>query len=229
MPKKHNINGIHAQRLKDIRAFINFDYDLRKPLTKYQKRRIKQYWDEINQLTARPYQVYRPKSKAHLKEAQQFAQHGKRLPGLKVAFIPIANPKKKTKIRFTKAGKLITETDHVSTQALEFDMTKLIKDPFGHTNDVIKQNTHAKAFSITADQFEIPQTYSRETIANGVLKMAMKYSNEERNNYFGNWMFGLKAHHFKNQADLMEYKSEKAKAKKRLQKERKNRKRRKSK
>lgn len=229
MPNKHNINGIHAQRLKDIRPFINFNYDLRKPLTKYQKRRIKQYWDEIDKLTARPYQIYRPRSKVHLKKAQIFAQHEKNLPGLKVAFIPVSNPNKKTKIRFTKKGELIAETEHVRTRFLEFDMFELINDPVGHAQELVDGDPFGKAFSILAGQFEIPAAYSRNLVAEQVGKYALKYSNEEANNYFGNWMNGLNSHHFKNQASFMDYQAEKSKAKKRLQRERKNRKRRKDK
>jgi hypothetical protein len=65
MPK-NNINTIHAQRLKAIRPFIDFNYDLRKPLSKYQKAKIKTYYDEIDQLTARPNKVYRPRKKENL-------------------------------------------------------------------------------------------------------------------------------------------------------------------
>lgn len=229
MPKKHNINGIHAQRLKDIRPFINFDYDLRKPLTKYQKTRIREYWREIDALTARPYQVFRPRSKAHLKKAQEFAQHEKQLPGLKVAFIPVSNPKKKTKIRFNKKGELIAENDHVRTRFLEFDIDKLIADPVGHAQELIDSDPSGKAFSILAGRYEIANTYDRSRLPVWVGRFAEKYSSEDQNNYFGNWMVGLNSHHFKNQGDLMDYMRDKAKAKRDIKRKRKNARRRKSK
>lgn len=229
MPKKSNINGIHAQRLKDIRPFINFDYDLRKPLTKYQKSRIREYWREIDALTARPYQVYRPRTKAHLKKAQEFAQHEKQLPGLKVAFIPVSNTKKKTKIRFTKKGELITENDHVRTRFLEFDPMQLIENPVEHAKAIVAKDPAGKAFSILAGRFEIPNTYDRELLPIWVGRFAEKYSNSEANNYFGNWMVGLNSHHFKNQVDLMEYMRDKEKAKQNIKRKRKNARRRKSK
>jgi hypothetical protein len=228
MPKQNNINGIHAQRLKSIRSFVNFDYDLRKPLSRHQKRKIKTYFDEIDALTARPYHAYRPRSKAHLKKAQEFAQHEKRLPGLKVAFIP-TNGIEKPKIRFTKSGELIAETEHVRTRFLEFDPLELIESPIQHTEDVIAKDKQAKSFTILAGRYEIPNSYSRERVGAWVSKFAEKYSNQDANNYFGNWMVGLNAHHFKEQASFDEYREAKAKAKKDLQRKRRNKKRRKSK
>lgn len=228
MPKKNNINGIHAQRLKAIRSFVNFDYDLRKPLTKHQKRRIKTYFDEIDALTARPYHAYRPKDKARLRTAQEYAQHEKRLPGLKVAFIP-TNGVEKPKIRFTKSGELIAETKHIRTRFLEFDELALIEDAKAHTNDVISQDPIAKSFTILAGRYEIPNSYSRERVGEWVAKFAEKYGNQDLNNYFGNWMVGLSAHHFKEQADFDDYRTAKINAKRELQRKRRNKKRRKSK
>jgi len=225
MPRKNSINGIHAQRLKAIRSFVNFDYDLRKPLTKYQKQKIKTYFDEIDALTARPYHAYRPRTKDHLRKAQEFAQHEKQLPGLKVAFIP-TNGIEKPKISFNTAGELIAETEHVRTRFLEFDKMALLADPEAHTKDIIKGDPQAKSFTILAGRYEIPNSYSRARVGAWVAKFAAKYSNPDANNYFGNWMVGLNAHHFKQQADFDDYRNAKAKAKQKLQRERRNRKRR---
>src|SRR4051812_16427516 len=101
--RKAKLNGISAQRLKEIRRFVEFDYDLRKPLTKSAKSKIKRYHDEITALTNRPYQVFRPRSKQHLREAQEFAQHEQFLPKLRVAFIP-TDGANKVELKFTKKG-----------------------------------------------------------------------------------------------------------------------------
>lgn len=229
MPKtKNNTNKIHAQRLKAIRPFVDFNYDLRKPLSQYQKSKIKTYYDEIKQLTARPYQSYRPRNKGRLKKAQEFAQHEKQLSGLKVAFIPVANPKQRTKISFDKSGELIAETQHVRTRFIPFDPELLILDPEQHARDVI-DNSKAKRFGILAGAFEIPNSYSRSRLPTWVGKLAAAYSKADKNNYFGNWMVGLSAHTFKEQSDFDDYRNAKNKAKQAIQKERKNRKRRKSK
>lgn len=225
MPKNNSINGIHAQRLKAIRKYINFDYDLRKPLSNYQKRKIKQYHDEIDALTARPNQVYRPKDKGRLRKAQQFAQHEKYLPGLDVAFIP-TDGKTKAKIRFDKSGDIVAVSDHVITRGLELETDKLLIDPIAHVNEVIKRDPHAKQFTVKAGRYEIPVPVTRATVANYVARLTARYSDEGANNYHGNWLHGLNSHTFKNQATFDEYQMAKNAAKRELQRERRNAKRR---
>lgn len=220
MKSNSNLNGVYSQRLKDIRPFINFNYDLRKPLTAHQKRRINEYYNEIQALTHRPYQVYKPRRKDHLKTAQKFAQHEKKLPGLKVAFIP-TNGDEKTKIEFTKKGQLIAKTKHVRTEHIDLDEDALLEDAFAHVNKRIKKYKSAKRFTILAGKYEIPRTYSREKIAEGVNHFVAKYSDDTANNYFGNWLHGLAAHHFKEQAELDEYMKAKDAARAKVKRERK--------
>lgn len=225
MPNKNSRNGIHSQRLKAIRPYVNFDFDLRQELTPYQKRKIKQYYDEIDALTARPYHVYRPRSKAHLKKAQEFAQHEKQLPGLKVAFVP-TNGKDVPKIRFNKDGDIVATTEHVTTRVLSLNTRELIADPIGHVEKVIAQDKQAKRFTALCGRYEIPVSQSRATIANFIANLTAKYSNEDANNFHGNWLHGIAAHHFQNQATFSDYMAEKQANKRKLQVDRKRARRR---
>lgn len=221
MPTNLSLNGIHAQRLKAIRSYVDFDYDLRKPLTKYQKSKIKKYFNEIDALTARPYQVYRPRTKDHLKKAQDFAQHEKRLPGLKVAFIP-TNGKDRARIRFDSKGNIETVTNHITTRGLSLNTDALLKDPIKHVNQVIKKEPHAKRFSVLCGRFEIPVTHSRETVAGYVAFLTGKYTADKGNHFHGNWLHGLAAHYFTDQSSFNDYMTEKQAAKKELQRKRRN-------
>lgn len=225
MPKNNSRNSIHSQRLKAIRPYVNFDFDLRSELTQYQKRKIKTYFDEIDALTARPYQVYKPKTKQRLKKAQEFAQHEKQLPGLKVAFIP-NNGKDRAKIRFNKAGDIVATTDHITTRVLSLDTFELINDPIGHVNKVIEADPHAKRFTALCGRYEIPVSQSRATIGRFIGNLTAKYSSEEANNFHGNWLHGIAAHHFTNQADYSDYMKEKQANKRKVQSDRKKAKRR---
>lgn len=215
MKKNSNSNGIHAQRLKAIRPFVSFDFDLRHKLTDYQKAKIREYYKEVEALTHRPYYVYKPRNKNHLKKAQQFAQHEKNLPGLKVAFVPVAN-EMKPKIRISKKGEFSVQTEYVKTNNLQLNKRQLLKNPIAHVNKVIATDPTAKRFTILAGKYEINRTYDRERIGEGVAFYVNKYSNAKANNYFGNWLHGLAAHHFKNQSDIAEYSKAKEKAKRKL-------------
>ena len=219
MPKKNTAKNIHAQRLRAIRPFVNFNFDLRSELTPYQKQKIKTYYDEIDALTARPYQTYKSKSKQRLKKAQEFAQHEKHLSGLKVAFIP-TNGKDRAKIRFNAAGDIVAETRYVSTRVLSLDTAALIRDPIGHVEQIIKADKKAKRFTALCGRYEIPVSQSRATIGRFVAHLTAKYSTEDANNFHGNWLHGIAAHHFTEQADFGEYMQEKQKNKAKVQKDR---------
>jgi hypothetical protein len=210
---KINKNGIHAQRLKEIRRFVDFNYDLRKPLTSSQKRKIKTYHDEISALTNRPYQVYRARSRTHLYEAQEFAQHGKRLPGLKVAFLPVDGANK-IKLRFTGRG-VVGKTKHVVITDVKLSIAQLLINPEKHVNERIAGNP-AKQFTVQAGRYEIPSPYLPSTIGKAVARLVSRYGadsgyDEDNNHYFGRWLHGLKAYEFEAQAGLQEYLIEKAK------------------
>jgi len=221
VPKHISINGIHAQRLKQIRKFVDFDFDLRKPLSKYQKAKIKKYHHEIDALPSRPYHAYRSKDKKRLQRAQEFAQHEKRLPGLKVAFIP-TDGEHRPKIRVNKKGEITATTDHVITRGLELDTFELLENPVEHVNAVIAGHPDAKSFTVKAGRFEIPQPHSRATIANYVARLTARYYAGAGHHYHGNWLHGLSSHQFKNQADFNDYNKTKNANKKKRQKDRRN-------
>lgn len=200
---------LHSARLKTIRPYVSFNYDLRKPLTTSAKKKIKQYYDEVTALTNRPFQVYRPRSRAHLHEAQAFAQHEKNLPGLKVAFLP-SDGSHKIKVRFTKKG-IRAKTKNVIITDVKLSVRQLLLNPEKHVNERIAGNP-AKQFTIQAGRYEIPRPYLPETVAKGVSRLVAAYSDKESNHYFGRWLHGLKAYEFAEQGTLQEYLIEKQKS-----------------
>jgi ribosome modulation factor len=208
MPKKIGpVNGIHAERLKQIRRFVNFDYDLRKPLSSAAKKKVKRYHDEITALTNRPYQVYRARDPNNLKKAQKFAQHEKRLPGLKVAFIP-TDGANRVKLSFNKSG-VTAHTKYVNTRHIEFDAAQLIEDPEGYVERKLR-NVNAGQFTIQAGKYEIPQGYIKSSVPKAVARLTMRYGEasgveEDNNHHFSRWLHGVFAHTFEKQADLVEY------------------------
>jgi hypothetical protein len=206
MPKRTrtlSAKQLHSARLKQIRPFVSFNYDLRKPLSEAAKRKIKRYSDEVAALTNRPYQVFRPRSPTHLYEAQAFAQHGQKLPGLKVAFLPVDTAQGKMKLRFTDRG-VVGKTKYITMSDVRLSVRKLLDDPEAHVNAKIAGNP-AKQFTIQAGRYEIPRPYLPESVGRAVAKLVATYSDDESNHYFGNWLHGLKAYQFENQSELGDY------------------------
>lgn len=224
---RKNKNGIAAERLKDIRPFVDFNFNLNEKLTNYQKAKIRKYHKEITALKARPNQVYRPRRKDHLKAAQDYAQHITPLTGIKVAFIP-TNGRDRVKVKFDSKNNVTTKTEFITTTHIPLDKFELLRDPKGHVEQAIK-DSNAKQFSIAAGEYEITQTHSKKLIGEAVAEITSnkKYANPESNHYFGNWLFALKGYHFKRQRSLQSYQNAKDRNKKELQRENRNARRRK--
>lgn len=202
------------KRLKEIRKFVDFDYDLRKPLSPAAQRKIKRYHDEISALTNRPYQVFRPRSKAHRLQAQKFAQHETHLPGLKVAFIPTdgVNP---VRLKFGKRG-VSAKTAHVQWEVIPLSKAGLLRDPISEVEKRIARRVE-KQFTINAGKYEIPQPYIKESLPEAVARLVMKYGeesglDEDDNHYWGHWLESVKAYKFDNQTGVQEFLLEKAKS-----------------
>lgn len=205
------------QRLKEIRPYINFNYDLRKPLSKTQKRKIAVYYNELAALFSRPYQIYRPKGGRASKKLQAFAQHDRYLPGLKVAVIP--NNGEEMKITKNKKGEYKAKGEFVEFSTVPLDTDELLENPEAHVNERIEQYP-AKQYTIQAGRYEIPIPHLPNTVGKAVAKLCAKYSDESDNHYFGNWLHGLIRYKFHNQEQIKDYLVTKHAAIKRDKKER---------
>lgn len=220
MPKntrKNRAKQLHAERLRKIRPYVNFNYDLRRPLSSAARRKIKQYSDEVDALTSRPYQVVRPRRADHLKDAQEFAQHEKKLPGLKVAFVP-TNGVEKLRLSYNKNG-VKARNSTVEVEHIKLSLSGLLRDPKAYTDSRVRKHP-AKSYTIQAGRYEIPASFTKDTIGTGVERYVNKYDNDDANNYFANWLHGVFAYQFHNQDSLQSYLQEKQKYIKRGKRER---------
>jgi hypothetical protein len=218
MPKKFKKQNIHAERMKVIRPFVSFSFDLRKSLTSYQKVKIKKYFTEINALTARPFQLYRSKNSTRLKTAQSFAQHEVFLRDLKVAFIP-SNGEDKLKVNFNSSGELKVKSTHVETSFIELSKWHLVRNPKKHVEKLLKKREE-KRFTILCGKYEIPKSLDKKEAADTASNLTKKYDDKDANNYFGNWLIGISAHKFNKQKNYDAYRETKRKSREELKKRR---------
>lgn len=224
-------NKIHIQRLKLIRPYINFNYSINEikkgNLSNYDKAKIKKYYDIVNGLQSQPHYVYRGRNNSRLKAAMEFANQPK-LKGFKAALIPTPEFGRKPKISFNKKGDItVSNSKHIHTKSVLFNKRDLLINPEKEIKRALnKFPATYKRFAAMCDVHEQRRAYSKNKTVSEITKLMMQYRNEEKNNYFGNWLNGLYGYSFDNQTDYDEYKSEKRKAKTKLQKDRKNAKRR---
>lgn len=233
--QKKKARKLFNARVKQIRPFVDFDFDLRKPATKAQKAKVKRYSDEISKLTNRPYQVYRPRLRERLRPAQQFSQHESQLPGLKVAFIP-TDGKGTTRLRFTKSG-IVAQSEYVSIRGISLSIRGLAGDTPEYVARRIS-GVAASHFTIQAGAFEIPIPYLPESVPKAVSLLVERYGGhgppddkeDRENHHWANWLHGLKGYESDNQEDVVAYlmdkrsriksdKKERDKLRKRIQRE----------
>lgn len=109
------------KKLKLIRPYVSFDYDLRKKLAPSQIRKVNRYHETVKSIlklqgstfnNTNNSHIYRPKTKKHLKAAQEFYQ----IDEFKdIKAIPIAKVGgKKPRVRFNKKGKISVRDENVT-------------------------------------------------------------------------------------------------------------------
>jgi len=215
MPKKRQpINKEYSKKLKAIRGYVDFDYDLRKRLHPNSKRKINKYFEAINTIQARPNKVYRSKNKKRVKEVQSFGRNGfDGLPGIKVAFYesPAANP---VKIKFDKKG-LHAKGKYFDIRYVPFDLQNLLDNPNGEVNRALNDSgtKGAKYFRLSVGengQFNIASPRARESVPGFINQLMEKYTKttddgKPNNNYWANWLHGLLPMTVKNQTSLDDF------------------------
>jgi len=227
--KKQNQKIAKAQ-IKEMRPYMKSLYaiDLRKEITSAQRSFITRAWNEYQELTARPFKVYRTKNKQRLKIAQEYARHEKGKPKFDVAFIPSADPK--AKIKFSKTGMEIS-SKYVTEKFLFFDIKKLAENPEHEIMRALERNPTAKQFIIMAGKFLYNGGLPRSLVKDKVMNLMAQYSpggqgyaRRGENSHYSNWLFGLVSFEAKNQTSIDEYRKAYSKSRQgQLEKRRKER------
>lgn len=201
--------------MREIRPYVTFNHDLRKPLSSAAKRQISAYYEQIQKLTVRPHQIYRTTNKENLRAVQRFAQHDPRRFGkIKVAFVPNAGGEP-LRIRIGKDGRVHGTTTHVGIIDIPLDPERLALEGKDYIDAQIDRAPRAKMYSVQAGNFEVPSARARQFITEYVLDLMNRYSadrfdeDNQSSHYYGNWMFGINGYNFTNQQDMMTYRANK--------------------
>lgn len=211
-----NKNKLHIERLKKIRPFVNFDYNINSMkagnISDYDKRKIKQYFDEINEMTAHPHYIYRPRKKDRKEKALKFANQ-KKLGQMKdLVFLPVSNPDEKPKLKFTEDG-LQIETGFIIADSVLFDKPKLLSDPRKEVSEKIATlDPSINRFTLMCGKHEsLTNAGDRQTIVSTIERMMLQYGKEGKEPE--KWLNGVWTYQTKNQANWNEYLREKKKNK----------------
>jgi len=225
MPRKtHKINGKYNDRLKQIRKYVDFDYDLRKPLAPAQKGKINKYWEFIQDRTQgdEPIKSFRGRKKQHIETAKAAAGTPPELKDLNTAFFTTTSGD--IKIKFDKEGNLTIKNDFVDTSFLPLDPDELLSDNAeDYINDLVTENGFDK-YTMTYGEWD-SHDFDAPNAAGEVMRLINnpKYTGDpQANHYFENWLFGINGLTFKSQRTLDMYLSDKKEAQIRRKKNAKN-------
>jgi hypothetical protein len=203
---RHSLNKIHADRLKEIRTYIKFNYDLRQNLSPYQKRKIKKYHDALATVLARPgdVQIHRPRRADHIKIAARAVN----LPGslTELRAVPLVNPEA-VKVSYGKKTAKF-KSEHITKEFFPMDARKVIENPAREVEKLRKAFPRAKRYALGSNAFE-----TQNMATPGQL---LKFINLQLNTYktsFGEWFSGVYVYTFTKQAGLDTYKKREAEAK----------------
>jgi len=207
-------NSDYSKKLKAIRPFINFNYDLRKQLTKSDKAKITKYFNLVKKYKQNSHHVYYPRNIKNKDIALKYAGQ-KKDRNLKAVFIP-----GKGHIRIkVKNGRLQTYSTYVHSDFYPLDPLQLIKDPDKAINRILEKRPDVEYWGIVTERGDgsidtLGEVSHKKFILRQIKRLAAKYGDQDMNNFMGNWLHGLQAMEFTEQADAQSFKRAKKKAKK---------------
>jgi hypothetical protein len=225
-------NKEYSKKLKAIRGFVDFNYDLRKPLKSAQKAKINRYHAAIHEIQARANRIYRSKDIKRVRTAQRFGRNEfESLPGIKVAFLESNDANPITRVQF-KNGKLAVHRKYFKQEFLEFDQRKLAEDTDAEIQRALDSAKAAFTYRIAAGKFSIERPRTREQLPAEIKKLMNRYGldpslrkhkkeSDALNHFYPNWLSGLIPLYLKNQNDLKTFRLKEQAIRKRIKKRRK--------
>lgn len=181
-------------------------YDFRKPLTRARKRRIVEYWSELQRLTSQPKVIYRSRVTGNLKKAQRAVGQDTRLQ-FKVAFVPFvgvagAPPPKLT----LKGDALIVKSGIGAQQFIPFVPRALATNSDREIKRVVAEGGPDASFAIRAGNNMIKNFYDASKIQQKVEQLMSQYDgkrdlprrsgnkeNDPRKHHWNQWLVGVEA------------------------------------
>lgn len=233
MPKRRSVNRDYSDKLRAIRKYVEFDFDLRKPLASSQKRKINRYYDAIYAIQARANHVFRSSDKARVRTVQRYSRNEfEALPQIKVAFMEYNDGNTIEKIRFNERGEVSVTYKYFRMDFLEFDQERLAVDPDAEIAETLDRAEPAFTYRIAAGKYSIERPRSREQLPDEIKRLMNRYGMDPtlrahkdeaaaENHKWENWLTGVIPLYVRNQDELREFRQRDEEMRRKRQKQRK--------
>lgn len=196
----------YKARMRELRGFVDFNYDLRKNLSPASKGKINKYWEELQEAKAQPHRIYRAKSKKQLNAVKSAT--GFQLPGFKVAIIPNPDPQNPYKVKAIKSG-LVFSNSTSDKYFIPFKMDNLATDTQGEIKRALKK-AKGDLIAIACGKFEYRQRFDNKQKAEKTLNMFVAKYDVEGHHHYSKWLLGIYDVKIKNQERLTDEMAKKA-------------------
>lgn len=224
-------SGFTADEGYDLRHIANW--------TAAQKAKVTRYYHEVQESTARPFAIVRPRSEKHLRLAQRVAQQDPKFKQMKVAFLPFVGerPGDKPNLSYQKDSVTI-RGEYYERRDILFDPRKLAKNSKAEIDRALSQVPNATRYHIQANKFDISGMTDRAGVQRAVSELMKKYDGKSvpasrrrdaswkpKHHHWSEWLVGVAAYTFRKKGDPQKFLRKLEKAKTDLRRQRKNRKR----
>lgn len=197
--KRRDLNNLsYKQKIKILRYFRNdFNIDLRKRLTRGQKRKTTMAMRELESLTSRPdYRLVRPR-KNRTKILKAVGQSSK----YKIAIVPVLSPHQSIQVR---NNTVVISNKFSVRENLFFNKFSLIDNVDKEVRRVLKNKRFDAIHIMTGDHLygkagAIITYASARLVAEAIKRLMSRYSNSDE------WLKGIQIIRFKNQRNRDEF------------------------
>lgn len=188
IPTKELIKGLR---------FIHsgFNYDLRKPIHANTRRKVEKTLNEYFSLSSREnIKIVSPRKK-YRKAVAAMAQQD--MQGWKKFYIPLESKNSKIKYKKNKKGRIIAfeKTKVAEYVNVLFEMDNLVRDYENEVESSIKESgiNNPEYIKLMAGEHLIGAKYGdTKQVKLDVANFMETYSDKDKNNYFENWLKGVK-------------------------------------
>lgn len=185
-------NNDYRRKMKELRRYVSFNYDLRKPLHSSQKAKINRYYKELKEIKNELHREYRPRNKKKLKalvKASGFSDEFKIVP-------IIESPENQEYSIGYINGEIIFQSKYEKKVFYGFNMRALAENPEKEIDRVLNK-IDADLIAITYGKFESPRSNSKEFIKQDLMYLINAYQET-----YKKWLQGLFSIKFKNQEKM---------------------------
>lgn len=191
--------------------------------TPAQKAKLTRVYNQVKQLTERPYYVYRGRKKENIDRVQEATSPHGYPKEVKIAFVPVARPGERPEIRFTKTEVVIDdEPATIETVAIVergLETVPIYWADVGVTREMLEKTPRAavmkmhaaigaKEYSPMAGTFQQPESYGPSALVREIRDIMYGYP--ER---WPKFLLGVQAYSYTRQRDLAAYRTAREKAK----------------